>query len=364
MSWNILYILAWLTAAILATATTAVCRKLAPRWGFVDKPKQEAHKAHKAPTPVLGGLGMASAWLIVIVGGLAAAKLAPSIVGKDIKPFLDGINAVMPKMGAIVLGALSFSFLGMCDDKNALSAKYKFLWQFVIAGAVAASGVRVSLFVENPIFGWCVTVLWITSIVNALNFFDNMDGLAGGTAAIAAFFFFFIAAVRGQHFVSMLSAVTGGAAIGFLVHNRPPAKIFMGDGGSHFLGFCLAIAGILTTFYLPNESLTTAPVFIPLLVLSLPLFDAVAVVIIRIRLHLPVYVGDNRHISHRFVHLGLTRPQAVLLVCLLCLIQGAGATTLLWLPAYGFFLILLQSAALFSLVCIIQFYAKPADSTH
>jgi len=360
MSWNILYIAAWLAAAILATVTTAFCRKLAPRWGFVDKPKQEAHKSHKAATPVLGGLGMVSAWLLVIVGGLAVAKLAPSIAGGRIEPFLDGINAVLPKMLAIMLGATAFSILGMCDDKNAFSAKFKFLWQFVIAGGVAASGIRVFLFVENPIFGWCVTVMWIVTIVNVLNFLDNMDGLAGGIAAIAAFFFFFIAAVRGQHFVSMLSAVTGGVAVGFLMHNRPPAKIFMGDGGSHFLGFCLAVTGLLTTFYLPNESPTPAPVLIPLLVLSLPLFDAVAVVIIRMRLHLPIYVGDNRHISHRFVQLGLTRPQAVLLVCLLCLIQGAGATTLLWLPAYGFFLILLQTIALFSLVSIIQFCHKTA----
>ena len=358
MSWNILYIAAWLVAAILATVTTAICRKLAPHWGFVDKPKQEAHKSHKAATPVLGGLGMVSAWLLVIVGGLAVAKLAPSIAGGRIAPFLDGINAVLPKMLAIMLGATAFSILGMCDDKNAFSAKFKFLWQFVIAGCVAASGIRVFLFVENPIFGWCVTVMWIVTIVNVLNFLDNMDGLAGGIAAIAAFFFFFIAAIRGQHFVSMLSAVTGGVAIGFLMHNRPPAKIFMGDGGSHFLGFCLAVTGLLTTFYLPNESPTSAPVLIPLLVLSLPLFDAVAVVIIRMRLHLPIYVGDNRHISHRFVQLGLTRPQAVLLVCLLCLIQGAGATTLLWLPAYGFFLILLQTIALFSLVSIIQFCHK------
>ena len=358
MSWNILYIAAWLAAAILATVTTAICRKIAPRLGFVDKPKQEAHKSHKAPTPVLGGLGMVSAWLAVVICGLAVAKLVPSVAGGRIAPFLDGINAVLPKMLAIMLGATAFSILGMCDDKNALSAKYKFLWQFVIAGCVAASGIRVFLFVENPIFGWAVTVLWIVTIVNVLNFLDNMDGLAGGIAAIAAFFFFFIAAIRGQHFVSMLSAVTGGVAIGFLMHNRPPAKIFMGDGGSHFLGFCLAVTGLLTTFYLPNESPTPAPVLIPLLVLSLPLFDAVAVVIIRMRLHLPIYVGDNRHISHRFVQLGLTRPQAVLLVCLLCLIQGAGATTLLWLPAYGFFLILLQTIALFSHVSIIQFCHK------
>ena len=358
MSWNILYIAAWLAAAILATVTTAICRKIAPRLGFVDKPKQEAHKSHKAPTPVLGGLGMVSAWLLVIIGGLAVAKLVPSIAGGRIAPFLDGINAILPKMLAIMLGGTAFSILGMCDDKNAFSAKFKFLWQFVIAGCVAASGIRVFLFVENPIFGWCVTVMWIVTIVNVLNFLDNMDGLAGGIAAIAAFFFFFIAAIRGQHFVSMLSAVTGGVAIGFLMHNRPPAKIFMGDGGSHFLGFCLAVTGLLTTFYLPNESPTPAPVLIPLLVLSLPLFDAVAVVIIRMRLHLPIYVGDNRHISHRFVQLGLTRPQAVLLVCLLCLIQGAGATTLLWLPAYGFFLILLQTIALFSLVSIIQFCHK------
>jgi UDP-GlcNAc:undecaprenyl-phosphate GlcNAc-1-phosphate transferase len=355
LTWNSLYILVCLATAAASAIATAACIRLAPRWGFVDKPLNEAHKAHRQPTPVLGGLGMCAAWIAIIVTGILAATLGKSAWGEHIAPFLPGIKASIGKMTIVVLGAIAFTALGIVDDRRALKAKHKFLGQFIIAGCVAASGIRLTLFVENPIFGWVMTVLWIVTIVNAMNFFDNMDGLAGGTAAIAALFFCFIAAIRGQHFVATLSAATAGAALGFLVYNRPPAKIFMGDGGSHFLGFCLAVSGLLTTFYLPSESPTPAPVVIPLLVLSLPLFDACAVVVIRWRLGLPIYVGDNRHISHRFVKLGLSRPQAVLLVCLLCLIQGASATTLIWLPPAGILLVLVQTIALFTLVSIIQF---------
>jgi UDP-GlcNAc:undecaprenyl-phosphate GlcNAc-1-phosphate transferase len=156
--------------------------------------------------------------------------------------------------------------------------------------------------------------------------------------------------------------VTCGSACGFLLHNRPPASIFMGDGGSHFLGYLLAVLGALTTFYLPEESLTPAPILTPLLILGLPIFDAVAVVLLRLKQGRPIYVGDNAHISHRFAWLGLSRPKAVLLACLLALTSGCGAMALLWLPPVGVLIVLVQAAATFAIVSVIQFCSPEAKT--
>ena len=130
--------------------------------------------------------------------------------------------------------------------------------------------------------------------------------------------------------MAAFAAVTCGAACGFLLYNKPPARIFMGDAG-HFLGYMLAVLGALTTFYRPADSPTLAPVLTPLLILGLPIFDAAAVVLMRLYRGQPVYIGDNTHMSHRFNNLGLSRPDAVRLVCLLSFIVG-GVSRLLFSP--------------------------------
>jgi UDP-GlcNAc:undecaprenyl-phosphate GlcNAc-1-phosphate transferase len=273
---------------------------------------------------------------------------------------LPGVAAVGGRLGVIVAAALALVLLGMADDRCRLGAGTKLLGQVVVAAAVAAWGVRITFFCPIPLVTWTVTAFWLLLIINAINFLDNMDGLAAGTGAIAALLFAFVAGLREQHFVALLSAVTCGSACGFLVFNRPPASIFMGDAGSHLLGFLLAVIGALTTFYAPGETLagpmsqTHAPVLIPLLVLAIPIFDLAAVVFIRARQHRPVYVGDHQHISHRFEGMGLSRPQSVLQVHLLGLAIGAGAVLLLWLPLTGVLVVLLQAAAMITLVTLLH----------
>ena len=337
-------------------ATVRLCIAVAPRLGFVDIPQHEAHKNHRKSTPVMGGAGMLLAWLVVICGGCAAAYLLPSLLGQEVREALAGMNSIRGLLATIVACAVLVTILGMVDDRKAMSALPKFIGQAVVALITVLCGLRISFLHQIPFANHVVTILWIMVLMNAMNFFDNMDGLAGGASALAAFFMLFVASLRGQYFVATLAAVTGGAATGFLVWNAPPARLFMGDGGSHFLGYLLAVLGIMTTFYLPNESPTPAPILIPLFILGIPLADAVAVVIIRLHLHVPIYKGDNRHISHRFVKLGLTRPQAVLAVLLMCMILGIAGVTLLWLPLIGTFLVMGLVAALFGLISIIQFY--------
>ncbi len=361
MAWWIIYLGAWLGTALLATLLTRVARDLAPRLGFVDIPLNEAHKRHVSATPVCGGAAMLSAWLLAIGGGVLAAWLGRGFLPAGVTEHLANVRAVGGRLAVLAICVAGMSLLGLLDDRKALRAWQKFLGQLLFAGVAAAWGMRVTALIPVPAVNWAITVFWILLIVNALNFLDNMDGLAGGIAALAAFLFLFIAAARGQHFVAVLAAATCGTACGFLVYNKPKASIFMGDAGSHFLGFTLAIIGTLTNYY-TEDSRTLAPLLTPILILGLPIFDTCAVVVIRLRLGQPIYKGDNRHISHRFQHLGLSRPLATLLVCLLSFTVGCGAVALLWLPPAGVAVVLLQSALVFAIVSIIQFYVPKKDS--
>lgn len=355
MSWLLTYACAWLTATLLSAWLTGFCRRLAPRLGLLDRPKGEAHKTHQQATPVAGGIGMCLAWLLTLAGGIFACIKARAWLPPDFDFVVPGLQNVWKNLLLIAGGASLITIFGVVDDRQSMRPGKKFLLQFLVAAVTATWGPRLTLGISSQAICWLITVLWIMTVVNALNFFDNMDGLAGGAAMIAALFLLLIASIREQHFVATLAAATGGSALGFLFHNRPPAKIFMGDGGSHFLGYCLAMLCIMTTFYVPGESQTVTPVLIPLLVLGIPLFDAVMVVLIRLKKRQPFYVGDNQHISHRFSKLGISRNYAVLLVCLLCFISGAGAVTLLWLPPAGVCVIFAQTGAMLAVVSIIQF---------
>jgi len=353
--WCLCYIAAWGMTTLLASLFTRAAIRLAPRLGLVDIPLHEAHKSHRKSTPVMGGAAMCTAWFCTILAGLLFCRFLSEKLSPEISVYLPGIQQVISSLSIIAGGALCLTLAGLLDDRTPLKALPKFAIQFAVAALTAAFGLRISFLHTIPGANFIITVLWIVTVINALNFFDNMDGLAAGAALQAALVFMFVAVFRGQHFIALLSAVTGGAALGFLFHNAPPARIFMGDSGSHFLGYLLAIIGILTSFYVPGENPTPMPICIPLMALAVPLLDAVTVILIRLKLHVPIYKGDKRHISHRFANLGLPRPLAVLLVLLLSLIIGILGLTLLWLPPAGVLLILAAVAALFAIVLIIQF---------
>ena len=178
------------------------------------------------------------------------------------------------------------------------------------------------MFVHNPIFHYAVTMLWILTVINAFNFMDNMNGLCAGLGAIGAAAFGTIAAVSGQYLVALVAWLICGALLGFLPYNFPRARAFLGDAGSHLVGFLLAVLAILPHFYNrhdPRHWLVIAP----LLVLAVPLADLVWVVILRTRLKKPFYIGDTNHLSHRLVRLGLSKTAAVLLIWLIALVMGS-----------------------------------------
>jgi UDP-GlcNAc:undecaprenyl-phosphate GlcNAc-1-phosphate transferase len=293
-------VLIFATALVFAIGTTPLARHLALRTGLVDQPS--ARKVHQSPIPLLGGAAMYSAFLLALI--------------------LFADRFYVPQMIGIVVGATWVSFLGLWDDRVSLRALWKLLGQILGALILVATGVTVDL-VPDPLINLAITLCWIIGITNALNFLDNMDGLSGGVAAIASTFFLLIAALNGQYLVGSLSAALLGASIGFLIYNFNPARIFMGDTGSLFLGFLLAALGIKLRFLnLP----VIATWFIPILVLGLPIFDTTLVFISRLRRRCnPFTTAGTDHLSHRLVARGLTPREAVLTLYLVAGTLGVAA---------------------------------------
>jgi UDP-GlcNAc:undecaprenyl-phosphate GlcNAc-1-phosphate transferase len=234
----------------------------------------------------------------------------------------------IPQVGAILFGASFIAFVGFWDDRFGLPPIYKLGAQVIAAAWLVATGVRIEFFRFLPfsdVINVAVTILWVVTVTNALNFMDNMDGLSSGVSAIAAFFFFLAAYLSGQWLVALMGVTLAGAALGFVYHNfgfiRSRTPIFMGDGGALFLGYILAALGIKLRF--PNIDFVTW--MVPILVLGIPLFDITLVVLSRTRRRIPFTRGGKDHTSHRLVMLGLTKREAVLVIYLLCGVCGVAA---------------------------------------
>ena len=215
-------------------------------------------------------------------------------------------------------------FVGWLDDLRELRPGVKFAGQCLIAALVAASGVRITLFVPSLLFSYAVTILWILTMVNAFNFMDNMNGLCAGLGAIGAWYFAIVAAAGDQYLVALMAFLAFGALVGFLPYNFPYASSFLGDAGSHLVGYLLAVLAILPHFYTPLRPRRWA-VLIPLAVLAVPLFDLVWVVLLRLSQRKPFYIGDTNHLSHRLVRRGVSRTSAVLMIWLAAALCGAVA---------------------------------------
>ncbi|MBN1865261.1 MAG: undecaprenyl/decaprenyl-phosphate alpha-N-acetylglucosaminyl 1-phosphate transferase [Victivallales bacterium] len=354
--WNI-YVLAALCAMGFAMLYTPLCRVIALKRGFLDKPAEQLHKGHSSPTPLLGGIAIyASVVSTVIMGMFVLRSVGGQNASRDVMENLQGVMSVTPRIIFISLAGLMSVLVGLYDDRFNMSAKAKLCCQFAIAAvAVSLGGVHISAFINVYWVTWCITVFWIVFMMNAINFFDNMDGLAAGTAAIAFCFFAIAAAVREQYFVAVLGSVFAGSTFGFWFFNHSPATIFMGDSGSHLLGYMLATLGCMVTYYESNESRSPLSILIPVFILAIPVFDLLAVMVIRYIKGKPIYIGDHNHISHRFTDMGLSRRASVLMVHLLVLTIGMSVIPMLWGDQRTAAVSLVQSVTILLMVSILQF---------
>jgi UDP-GlcNAc:undecaprenyl-phosphate/decaprenyl-phosphate GlcNAc-1-phosphate transferase len=334
------YICAALSSFIVTLVSSFFWRKWCLRVGLMDEPGHR--KIHAEPIPLAGGLAVLTGLMVPTIGAVLILMLLAGngnidVSWLNVKDWLGpnatallqyGLSRRAIQLSGVFLGAIGILAVGWLDDRHELRPRSKFLGQLLIAILVAASGIRVTLFIPNPWLHYALTILWILTLINAFNFIDNMNGLCGGLAAIAALYFGLIAAGDGQYLVGLIAFLTFGALLAFLPGNFPRARMFLGDAGSHLLGYLMAVLAILPHFHTSRQPRPWA-VLIPLLVLAVPLADLVWVVILRQSMGKPFYVGDNNHISHRLVRAGLTPVRAVLLLWLAAALIGGLAFLIL-----------------------------------
>jgi UDP-GlcNAc:undecaprenyl-phosphate GlcNAc-1-phosphate transferase len=284
-------------AAVLTMAIAPLARLLATRLGLVDVPNREPHKQHPTIVPIAGGMI------------IAAAVLAISITQQ-----LWSVQTVV----ALLLSSGVLFVFGFWDDVKGLSPLTKLVGQILGALLLVGLGVQVNMFAVNWL-NIAVTVLWVVGITNAYNFVDSMDGLAVGLGAQAAAFFMFVTFDSGQNELSVLSAILLGACIGCFYYNAAPARFFLGDSGSQFLGFLLAGLAIA---YNPPGFEQLASWYVPILLMGVPIFDIVLVVTSRLRRHRPIYKASRDHTYHRLVLLGFSSNRAVLSMHISALLLG------------------------------------------
>ncbi len=295
--------LIFMSALMLSILGTPLVRRFALAVGVLDQPN--ARKVHARPVPLLGGLAIYTGVVLTLL--------------------IWSERFFVRELAAIIGGATIVALCGALDDKWGLSASLKMLGQLIGCVILVWGGVQVQIF-QSTLANLAITFVWVVGISNAINFLDNMDGLSGGITAVAAAFFLQLSVLNGQVLVGALSAALLGACLGFLRHNFVPMSIFMGDTGSLFLGFILAVLGIKLRFPSSSPVITW---MIPVMVLALPIFDTTLVVITRLKRGVnPFNTPGKDHISHRFVQLGATRHEAVLICYLLAAGGGIIATML------------------------------------
>ena len=293
-------ILAIIFVALMITAvSTPRVRRLAIKLGFVDVP--EDRKLHKEAIPLLGGVA-------IVIGAVLAILLTVFLIFGQVPRTIAGV----------LLASTLVALTGLFDDRLGLPAWMKLAGQFLGFSILVYFGIRVQLPIWEPL-NYAITFLWLAGISNAINFLDNMDGLSAGVSAVAASFILLFAVVQEQFLVSTLAAAVLGACLGFLRYNFSPARIYMGDAGSLFLGFLLAVLGMQLRF---PENSNFVTWMVPVLVLGLPIFDMTLVIFSRIRRGISPNTAGKDHISHRLLLMNYSQREAVLMLYLVGGILG------------------------------------------
>jgi UDP-GlcNAc:undecaprenyl-phosphate/decaprenyl-phosphate GlcNAc-1-phosphate transferase len=291
----------------------------------------------------------------ILIVSLLIAPGRLNQLGESVTVHADGFLHITGKIIIILLLTMVLFLLGLWDDKKRLGPFFKLAVQIAVAVAAAwFANIRFDLFIPNKIITTLLSAVWIVVIINAFNFLDNMDGLSAGLAVITSSILFTVAATNGQVFISALALAFIGTLLGFLVFNFPPAKIFMGDAGSLVVGFFVAMLTVRTTYYNQAQSHNWYPVFVPLIVMSVPLYDFISVTALRISQGKSPFVGDTQHFSHRMKKRGLSDTQTIMTLYLATLCTALGATFLYQVNSTGAILIFVQTVMILLIIAIFE----------
>jgi UDP-GlcNAc:undecaprenyl-phosphate GlcNAc-1-phosphate transferase len=337
----------------LSVLFCGAARRYAPQLGFLDRPG--GHKGHEAPIPLGGGVAIWLATLTVLgFSGLAVYLYGPGL-NPELARHVGGAYLQAGKLLLILALGTVIMVMGLADDRVSLRWQLRLGIQVLCASALAVSGIHVTLFwpFTQPVLGGVVTVVWIVGLTNSFNMLDNMDGLAASVGLIAACLFCGAQVAVGSLFAPAVLLILAGSLAGFLVHNHAPARLFMGDAGSNFLGFMLGSMTVVGTFFHTGVD-SPFSMLAPLLVMAVPLYDTTSVVLIRLREGRSPFQGDRRHFSHRLVARGLTPAQAVWTIDLVTLAGGLGALLLHRLDGWGACVVMAQSVCLLGVVAILE----------
>lgn len=347
------FILTFIVSFAVSMAVYPLVRRLAFFSNAISVPSKDRH-IHKRPIPLLGGLS--------IIAGFVIAILLNFIFNRDF-----GANR---ELLGLVFGILIIMIMGLLDDITELRPIYKVLFQIAAAvTAVILSGSRIEFFTNpnaltsvillNPVFSFIVTIFWIVALTNAFNLVDGLDGLAAGTGAICAVTLFVVSLIRPDaemlgSYAAIVTISLAGAALGFLPFNFNPAKIFMGESGSAFIGFTLAMISMQGTL----KAYTALSVFIPVVAFGLPILDAVLAFFRRSLKGKPFYQGDRQHIHHKLTDdLGFSQKTTVLILYTASIILGIMSIIMARNGMKNIMILLISMAVV--LIAVISFIYKP-----
>ena len=292
------YFILFLISYLLVGALTPLMREIAIATDVVDRPNS-SHKSHKQPVPYLGG--------VAIIIGIISVSYSASLI--------SDFTSTTFWLATSVLGpALLLGLIGLWDDLRNLSPLPRFIAQS-LAGIFTAIVLIITNNVGNPtgstLFDSVITIFWVVGICNSINFFDNLDGGAAGTVAISSIGLAYLALTGDQYLIAALATVTAGSTLGFLVWNKSPAKIYMGDAGALFLGVLLSM---LTVRFQPTTSTQIGSYFTPIFLLAIPILDTSVAIISRLRRQLSPFQGGQDHLSHRLIRAGASRKQSAFIL--------------------------------------------------
>ena len=290
------WVLAGITSFSISAGATWLCRWLSVRVGVVSAPRNDRWGSRRIP--MLGGLG-------ILIGMAVAVATLP---------------ALSPGLLVLLGGSAFIALVGLIDDLRSMPAAVKLTFQILAASMVTALGLRFDL-TGTPALDIVVTILWLVTLTNAFNLLDNMDGLAAGIAAVAGTCKLVLFLLDGDGVQAGPTAAFVGACLGFLVHNFYPARVFMGDAGSLFLGFFLA--GLSTIGETPDSRTTMSVLVVPLTIMLVPLFDTTFVTVVRLLAGRSIAQGGRDHTSHRLVTAGMSERRAVVAFYILSAVAGA-----------------------------------------
>jgi UDP-GlcNAc:undecaprenyl-phosphate GlcNAc-1-phosphate transferase len=300
------YFFLFVVSYVLVGLLTPLMRKIAITNGVFDRPNA-AHKSHTNPVPYLGGVA-------IIIGVVTVTYLALIYSNFTWDNFWLATSVIAP---AVVMG-----LVGLWDDLRSLNPLPRFIGQS-FAGLLVAIILIMTNSVGNPTgitgLDGVITVLWIVGICNSINFFDNLDGGAAGTVAVSAISLTYLAITGNQYFIAALSIVVAGSTLGFLIWNRAPARIYMGDAGALFLGVLIAT---LTVRFKPTTNNSISSFAVPILLLAIPILDTTVAVLSRIRRKVSPFQGGKDHLSHRLVRFGLNRKMTAISLWFLSALYG------------------------------------------